>query len=96
MNPEMKQELVWMPPHPEGRGSGTIPFSYNGLNAPNRVWTLYHEDKEENPPKLPIEPHHLVNAFIGGQCARLPVSVGRVPILLACDRPQKRRRVASL
>jgi hypothetical protein len=64
MNPEMKQELVWMPPHPEGRGSGTIPFSYNGLNAPNRVWTLYHEDKEESPPKLPIEPRHLVNAFM--------------------------------
>ena len=42
----------------------TIPFSYNGLNAPNRVWTLYQEDKEGIPPKLPIEPRHLVNAFM--------------------------------
>lgn len=63
MNPEMIQELVWMPPHPEGRGGGAIQFSCNRLDAPDRVWTLYNKDVE-HPPKLPMEPRHLVNAFM--------------------------------
>lgn len=53
-----------MPRHPEGTGSGTLPFSYNGLNAPNRVWTLWDETDEEAPPQLPFEPVHTQNAFL--------------------------------
>lgn len=61
---EKTQKLIWMP---KGRDVGAFALKcdipYDG-EEPKRVWTLFKNDDEFNPPSLPFEPKHNFNAFL--------------------------------
>lgn len=62
----MKQVLVWMPP---GKTEGYVvpkcdPVDLPKEGRPDRLWTLYTEDKELESPTLPFHASHRENAFL--------------------------------
>lgn len=61
MEQQKKQELHWMPIHPDGRGRGQIPIVGFG---PDFVWTLGRHRNEAEKPTLPFVPSHGYNAFL--------------------------------
>lgn len=63
-----RQELVflkeWIPAGQPGAGCVNRAKRVPIAERPGRVWTLYREDNESQPPQLPFVPVHNTNAFL--------------------------------
>lgn len=64
----LKQELLWMPTTSGGESSGgksgRTKTSYPYNTRPFRLWSLYLETDQGNPPHLPFTAMHMKNAFL--------------------------------
>lgn len=64
---KLYQQLLWVPPaieYEDGRKIvPPIDVNFSEKDRPYRLWTLYLNEDQNNPPSLPIIPKHLHNAF---------------------------------